>query len=200
MDSSADPYLGTISTVSEFALQVAADREKTYDTLLHRGRRVTEVEARILEAQFRLPDGRTLLLLNEDQPFKEKLTLLLLDAGLRVLDRIEVGGAFTPGYLTYAYPVGPDAVAFCWHDLDQLVTVRRFVRWFGLRSSWLRVRDVAVQQPRPADRPTHQPASRARRARRRSRAVPSLVWLAWLSLRTFRFGRAVAARDRGPRR
>ena len=193
MDLRADFVFETISIVEEFTLQVAADRVKTYDTVLHRGRQVTEVEARILEAQFRLPDGSTLLLLNDDQPFKEKLTLLLVDPGLRVRDRKELGGAFTPGYLTYAYPVGLDQVAFCWHDLEQVVTIRRFRRWFGLRSGWLAVRELGIQQPRST-------VERAPRAWRQSRVVPSLVWLAWLSLRTLRFGRVRAARGRGPRR
>ncbi len=193
--------IATASSVDEFTLAVAADRSKTFDTLLHRGRPVTEVEARILEAQFRLPDGSTLLLLNDDEPFKETLTLVLVGAGLEVLDRIVLGGAFTPGYLTYAYPLGPDEVAFCWHDLDQVVTVRRFPRWFGLRSGWLRVREVAVQPPRqlqPVGRSlvelVHLPA-RLRRVRQ-GRAVAALVWVAWLSIRVVRFGRKPGGRDR----
>ena len=205
MDLRTDSVFGTMSSVADFSVQVAEDRAKTYDTVLYCGRRVTEVEARILEAQFRLPDGSTLLLLNEDQPFREKLTLILIDFELRVLDRLELGGAYTPGFLTYAYPVGPDQVAFCWHDLEQLVTIRRFARWFGLRSGWLKVKDVEVQHPQAgagADRRSHAVSTVARR---RGHSIPSLVWLAWLSLRTVRFGRAKdglakGGRDRGPRR
>ena len=200
MDVSATSFFGTISSVDEFALEVAANRKATYDTLLHRGRPVTDVEARIVEAQFRLPDGSTLVFLNDDQPFKEVLTLVLVDAGLRVLDRLQLGGAFTPGYLTYAYPIGPEQVAFCWHDLDQVVTIRRYRRVFGLRSGWLAVREVAVQAPKPAavvtprpDDPTPAPrasnGARPRQRRRRGQAIPALIWLAWLRLRTVRFGR-----------
>ena len=196
----------------DFTLEVAADRAKTYDTLLHRGRRVAEVEARIVEAQFRLLDGSTLVLLNDDKPFKEMLTLVLVGPDLKLRDRMQLGGAFTPGYLTYAYPLSRNEVAFCWHDLDQVVTVGRHKRWFGLRSAWLTVREVAIQPPRPPGAPLPRlgrfvPRLRApglaRVQRRRGRAVPALVWLAWLSLRTFRFGRAPrppAARGRGPRR
>ncbi len=144
MDLRTDSVFEAMSSVTDFSVQVADDRAKSYDTVLYHGRRVTEVEARILEAQFRLPDGSTLLLLNDDQPFKEKLTLLLVDADLQIRDRKELGGAFTPGFLTYAYPVGLDQVAFCWHDLEQVVTIRRFRRWFKLRSNWLAVRELGI--------------------------------------------------------
>ena len=134
-------------TVADFTIEIAADRDAAYDTLLHKGRRVADVEARIVEAQFRRPDGSTLLLLNDDQPFKEVLTIMLVSAGLEVLDELRLGGAFTPGFLTYAYPSGPDEVAFCWHDLDQLVSIRRHRSAFGLRPRWLKVREVPMQLP-----------------------------------------------------
>ena len=193
-----------MSSVDEFTLEVAVDRSRTYDTLLYRGRVVTEVEARVVEAQFRLADGSTLVLLNDDEPFKENLTLVLVGPGLDVLDRLVLGGAFTPGYLTYAYPLGPDEVAFCWHDLDQVVTVRRVPRWFGLRPGWLRVREVAVQPLRPvraagSKPPRARPPARPRWMRR-GRTVAALAWAAWLRVRTVRFGREQGGRGRGPRR
>ena len=210
MDLSTNAVFDTIAAVDDFTLDVASDRAATYDTLLYKGRRVTEVEARIVEAQFRLPNGSTLVMLNEDEPFKEMLTLVLVGPGLDVLDRKQLGGAYTPGYLIYAYPIGPDEIAFCWHDLDQVVTVRRYRRWFGLRSGWLRVREVAVQPPRPPSAPVARPLAgtvpaaglpvHTPRAKRRGRVVPSLIWLAWLTVRTSRFGRKRAGRDRGPRR
>ena len=207
-----NPGFSTIRSVEDFTLDLAADRTKTYDTLLHGGRRITEVEARIVEAQFRLSDGSTLVLLNDDEPFREMLTLVLVGPDLKVRDRLQLGGAFTPGFLTYAYPIGENEIAFCWHDLDQVVTIERYKRRLGLRSGWLRVREEAVQPPRPPGSalpklgqfvPTIRLPSLARVPRRRGRAMPSLVWLAWLSMRIFRFGRASrtpVVRGRGPRR
>lgn len=195
-----------MSSVDEFTLEIAADRSRTYDTLLYRGRVVTAVEARVVEAQFRLADGSTLVLLNDDEPFKETLTLVLVGPGLDVLDRLVLGGAFTPGYLTYAYPLGPDEVAFCWHDLDQVVTVRRVQRWFGLRPSWLRVRELAVQPPRQRERAAGaDPALRVHMAARPrwvspGRTMAALAWAAWLRVRTVRFGREQGGRSRRPRR
>ena len=147
MDVNTDVAFGTMSIVDEFTVEIAADRDAAYDTLLYKGRRVAEVEARAVEAQFRLADGSTLLLLNDDRPFKEMLTILLVSAGLRVLDQIRLGGAFTPGYLTSAYPTSPSDVVFCWHDLDQMVTVRRHRARFGWRTRWLAVRDIPMQLP-----------------------------------------------------
>ena len=207
MDVRAESIFEATATIDEFSLAVAADRAVQFDTLLHRGRPVADVEARILEAQFRLPDGSTLLMLNDDTPFKELMTLLLIGPDLQVMDRVLVGGAFTSGYLTAAYPCGPDEIAFCWHDRDQVLTIRRYDRWFGLRSGWLQVRDVAIRPPRPVpvDAVTlsdmiprlRLPRIRHRQTRRRS-AMPALVWLAWLRLRTARFG-TKRGRDRGPR-
>ena len=208
MDVSSGPVFDTIAVVDEFTLEMAADRATRFDTLLHRGRPVADVQARILEAQFRLSDGSTLVMLNDDTPFKEVLTLVLVGPGLQVRDEILVGGAFTPGYLTAAYPCSPDEIAFCWHDRDQVVTIRRTARWFGLRSSWLKVRDVAIKPPRPVavDAVTlssmiprfRRPPSRPGR-RRRGRPLPAMVWLAWLSLRTAQLRRD-RGHGRGPRR
>ena len=207
-----DPGSGTIRCIEEFTLDVAADRAKTYDTLLHRGRRVTEVEARIVEAQFRLSDGSTVVLLNDDTPYREMLTLVLVGPDVKVRDRLRLGGAFTPGYLTYAYPVGENEIAFCWHELDQVLTIGRYKRWFGLRSGWLRARELAIQPPRPAGAelpklgrfvPTIRLPTLARVPRRRGRAMPALVWLAWLSMRIFKFergSRTPAVHGREPRR
>ncbi len=195
MDASTETICETIVPVDEFSLDLADDRAARFDTLLHRGRPVTDVEARLLEAQFRLPDGSTLLLLNDDTPFKELLTLVLVGPALTVLDRLQVGGAFTPGFLTTAYPCGPDEVAFCWHDRDQVVTIRHHTRWFGLRSVWLTLRDVAIVAPVPVAVdavtlssmiPTLRLPRIGRQRPRRGRAMPALLWLAWLRLRTVR--------------
>ena len=202
MDMSTNAVFDTIVAVDGFTIDVAADRTADYDTLLYKGRRVTEVEARIVEAQFRLPDGTALVFLNDDEQFKEMLTVVLVGPGLDVLDQMRLGGAYTPGYFTYAYPSGPDEIAFCWHDLEQLVTVRPHRRRLGLRRRWLRVREIHVQAPKPARARAAErvrPPSRKRRIAARG-AIPALAWLAWLRLRTVRFGRKPAGCDGEPRR
>ena len=192
MDVSANSLFETISSVEGFSLDVAADRKATYDTLLYRGRPVAEVEATIVEAQFRLPDGSTLVMLNDDEPFKEMLTLILVSPGLKVLDRVAIGGAFTPDYLTYAHPIGPDQVAFCYHALDQVVTIRRYRPWFSLRTRWLKVREAAVV------RPAASPDSALTSVAGAGRPAPSLF--GGLRRWSARVRQARAERGRGPRR
>ena len=169
MDMHVESVFGTMSTVDEFTLVIAADRDADYDTLLHKGRHVADVEARIVEAQFRLPDGSTLVMLSDDTQFKEMLTILLIGSGLKLLDQVKLGGAFTPGYLTYAYPTGPAEVAFCWHDLDQVVRVCRRRPLLGVRPRWLTVREMPMQLPA---------SSRASLPKLKSLlpAVPRLTW------------------------
>ena len=113
---------------------------------MHGSRGVAKVKARTLEAQFRLSDGATLLLASSDEPFEEQLCLLLLGPDLRQREMLRVGGATTPGFLAYAEAHGPDEVAFCWHDLEQVVNVRARPVWFGLRTRWLSVRDLVPQR------------------------------------------------------
>jgi hypothetical protein len=169
MDVSSNSVFETVSAVDEFSLVIAADRSIHFDTVTYKGLEIAAVEAQIIEAQFRFLDGSTLLLLNQTDEFKEKLTLLLVSAGLKELDRLLLGGAFTPGYLTYAYPIGPDEIAFCWHGLDQIVTVRRHRPRFAWRHRWLEVRELAVQPPQPMRPPKPRARQRWRMPRLRPR-------------------------------
>ncbi len=138
--------------VSVFTLQPIGDaRRPSAATLLYKGRPVAAIEARVIEAQFRLPDGRALILASNDEPFAERLVVLLLGPDLRPCDSMLLGGATTPGFLAYAEAHGPDEVAFCWHDLEQVVRVRMRRSWFGLRTRWLSLRDL-VPQRAPARR------------------------------------------------
>ena len=138
--------------VSGFSLQrPGGKRDVLAADLLYKGRLVGTVQARVIEAQFRLADGGALILASCDQPFKERLTLLQLGPDLRRRDVMLLGGATTPGFLAYAEAHGPDEVAFCWHDLEQVVSVRPRREWFGLRTRWLGVRDL-VPQREPARR------------------------------------------------
>ena len=204
MDSRVETLAASqISIVDEFGLAAATNRKRQYDTLLHRGRRVAEVAARRVEAQFRFPDGNTLLLLNDDTEFKENLTVILINPALVELDRLQVGGAFTPGYLTSAYACSANEVCFCWHDLEQVVTIGRHTRRFGLHTGWLKLRDVDAAAPRR--RRTGTPtlsimlSQLLRRRHGRGRTLPAMVWLAWLTVRTVLFSRK-PARGRAPRR
>ncbi len=176
MDMHVDSVFGSMSTVDDFTLEVASDRNASFDMLLHKGRHVADVEARIVEAQFRLPNGCTLVLLNNDEQFKEMLTILLISPALKVLDRAKLGGAFTPGYLTYAYPSGPDEVAFCWHDLDQVVRIRRYRPLFGVRPRWLSVREMPMQLPNSPR--AHLPSLKGLVPS--APRLPAFAWTRWL--------------------
>ena len=145
----------TIRPVDEFSLRPAPFEAKPAACeLLHRGRAVAPVRARLVEAQFRYPDGSTLVLASDDTAFHESLTVLLVGPDLRVRDKAVVGGATTPGFLAYAEPHGPDGVAFCWHDREHLVRVRRRRAWHGLRTKWLSLRDLVPQRDRSARKRT----------------------------------------------
>ena len=51
----------------------------------------------MLEGQFDLGDGRSLLVTSDDVPFEETVHLIVLDAAGRVADRYEVGAPYAPG-------------------------------------------------------------------------------------------------------
>ena len=128
----------------EFSLQPGGPGKP--GTLKYFDRDVAWIDAGLLQAQFRLPDGGTLVLASDDTPFRERLIILLISHDLRVLDRLLVGGATTPGFLAYAAAHGPDEVAFCWHDLDQVVIIQPYRRLLSRRRAWLRLRDTMSQR------------------------------------------------------
>ena len=133
--------------VSGFSLRrTGGARDPHSADLLYKGRPVATIEAGMLEAQFRLAEGGALILASNDEPFKERLTVLLLGPDLRQRDIVLLGGATTPGFLAYAEAHGPDEVAFCWHDLEQVVSIRPRREWFGLRTRWLSVRNLVPQR------------------------------------------------------
>ena len=115
--------------------------------LQFKGRPVVAVPGLTVEAQFTFPDHSTLVLVSENTPFKEMLTITLIGPDLKERDRVLVGGAYHQGFLAYAERRGADEVAFCWHDLDLVVVVRRYWSWFKLRRRWLRLRDTIPQRP-----------------------------------------------------
>ena len=121
--------------------------------LLFKGRPVVAVAGLAVEAQFGFADGSTLVLISDNTPFKEVLTLTLIGPDLRERDRVLVGGAYPQGFLAYAERHGPDEVAFCWHDLDLVAVVRRYWSWFKLRRRWLRLRDTVPQRAGRAPAP-----------------------------------------------
>lgn len=133
-----------ITVVEEFSILAASAAGP--HPVLHGAKRITTVDATVMEAQFRFPDGSTLLLASDNEPFKEILTLLYLGPDMSVRDRVLVGGAYTPGFLAYAAAHGPAEIGFCWHDLEQVVTIRPRRVWFGLRTRWLTIRDLIPQR------------------------------------------------------
>ena len=154
------PSLRRPRAVREFSLQGSTGRNAGIARVMHGSRLVATVQARTLQAQFRLSDGSTLLLAgragrslrnalllaSSDEPFHEQLCVLLLGPDLRQRELLRIGGATTPGFLAYAESHGPDEVAFCWHDLEQVVSVRARRRFFGLQTRWLSVRDLVPQR------------------------------------------------------
>ncbi len=147
MDMMIEPRGETILPRSDYSLRAATGSSPATAELLHHGRHVTAVGATRIDAQFQLPDGSAIVFASDDTPFKEVLNILLVGPDLQVRDLLRVGGATTPGFLAYAEAHAEGQIAFCWHDHEQVLTVRHRRRWFGLASSWLRVDDLVPQRP-----------------------------------------------------
>lgn len=146
MDSSADLSAHAIRAVTDFSIRVSPNPARAPNALMQGERRVTTLTARLIEAQYRLADGKTLILASDDEPFEESLTILLIGPDLRVLDQEELGGAYTPGFMAYVAPFSDNEVVFCWHDHEQVVTVRRYRPWHRIRPRWLSLRDLLPQR------------------------------------------------------
>ena len=144
MQTRDDVQAGQVRTTEGFSVQ--AGGKGVPNTLQFRGRPVTAVQGLVVEAQFDLGDRSTLVLVSDNTPFHEVLTLSLVGPDLRERDRVMVGGAYPQGFLAYAEPHGPGEIAFCWHDLDLVVTVRRYWSWLSLRRRWLKLRDTVPQR------------------------------------------------------
>ncbi len=129
--------MAAMAVVDEFAVST----NSTPATLLHRGVPVGPVQATQMDGQFSLPGGGYLLLASDTTPYHEHMAIIYLDASGRVRDTALVGGAYTPGTLSYAYPTGPATLVFCFHDLEHEVTVAKQTRWFGLKRRWLHLRE-----------------------------------------------------------
>ncbi len=146
MQSSAEAKAGAIRTTTDFSVE--AGGKGSPNMLLFKGRPVVAVPGLVVEAQFTLSDRSILVLVSDNTPFHEALTLSLVGPDLRERDRVLVGGAYPQGFLAYAEPHGADEVAFCWHDLELVVTVRRYWSWLSLRRRWLKLRDTVPQRER----------------------------------------------------
>ncbi len=136
---------------------VEPGRKGVPNMLQFKGRPIVAVTGLVVETQFALPDRSTLVLVSDNTPFQEVLTLCLIGPDLRERDRVLVGGAYPHGFLAYAERHGPQEVAFCWHDLDLVVTIGRYWSWLSLRRRWLKLRDTVPQREpavrAPAPRP-----------------------------------------------
>ena len=149
MQSRTEARVAPMRTTADFTLE--AGTKGAPNMLLYKGRPVVAVPGLVVEAQFVLEDGSTVVLVSDNTPFHEVLSIALIGPDLRERDRVLVGGAYPQGFLAYAEPHGADEVAFCWHDLDLVVTIRRYWSWLTLRRRWLKLRDT-VPQREPAVR------------------------------------------------
>ena len=139
-----DADAGKTPPMEDFTIEPG--RNGAADMLQFKGRPVVAVTGQVVEAQVGFPDHSTLVLVSDNRPFQEVLTLLLVGPNLRVLDSVMVGGAYPQGFLAYAERHSPDEIAFCWHDLDLVVAVRRYWSWLRLRRRWLALRDTVPQR------------------------------------------------------
>lgn len=144
MQRQVDASASDMRVTEDFSIE--AGLAGSPNTLQFKGRPVTAVPGQVVEAQFSLPDHSTLVLVSDNTPFKEILTLCLIGPELRERDRVKVGGAYPQGFLAYAERLSPEEVGFCWHDLDLVVTVRRYWSWLSLRRRWLSLRDTVPQR------------------------------------------------------
>jgi hypothetical protein len=128
----------------EFTLEPGRKGESA--TLQFKGRPVVPVDGDKVEAEFHFPDGSFLVLVSDNTSFEEVLTIILVGPDLRQRDRVLVGGAYPQGFLAYAERLGANEVAFCWHDLDLVVTIGRHWSWMNLRRRWLKLRDTVPQR------------------------------------------------------
>ena len=148
---------GDAGQIQAADFSVEPGRKGADNMLQFKGRPVVAVPGLGVEAQFVFPDRSTLVLVSDNTPFQEVLALCLIGPDLRQRDRAMVGGAYPQGFLAYAERRGPEEVGFCWHDLELVVTVRRYWSWLSLRRRWLKLRDTVPQR---------EPAVRARAPRR----------------------------------
>ena len=144
MQVRVDAGAGHVRAMNDFAIEAGLGGAP--NMLQFKGRPVAAVEGLVVEAEFGFPDHSMLVLVSDNTPFREVLTLCLVGPDLRERDRVKVGGAYPQGFLAYAERMGADEIAFCWHDLDLVVTVRRYWSWLTLRRRWLKLRDTVSQR------------------------------------------------------
>ncbi|WNG58735.1 hypothetical protein F0U59_31375 [Archangium gephyra] len=103
-----------MTPISGFTLRHDAPREAGRPgALLHEGRETgIELDAAMLNAQFRVPPERYLLFFTDDCPYEEELQIILLDKDLRLLDGVKLGGMYTPGILSDIRQEGENQLSF----------------------------------------------------------------------------------------
>jgi hypothetical protein len=74
---------------------------------------IGDIPGSVLKAQFKLDDGRRLLVTADDALHEEVVHIVLLSPRLEVLDVLAIGGAYAPMDLVSGiHPLGEDAVVF----------------------------------------------------------------------------------------
>ena len=58
------------------------------------GNQTISLSGKSLEGQFQLPDGRFVLVMTEDCPYEETMTIHLLDREFQSIDRLEYGSSY----------------------------------------------------------------------------------------------------------
>ena len=144
MKTSVEADADTMPAADDFSVELGP--KGSLNILHFKGRPVVPMQGSTVEAQFTLSDRSTLVLISDNTLYQEVLTLSLIGPDLRERDRVMVGGAYAQGFLAYAERHSPDEVAFCWHDLDLVVTVGRYWSWLSLRYRWLKLRDTMPQR------------------------------------------------------
>lgn len=98
-------------TVSSFSLR--REPSASRGTLLHEGRDTGfHIDAALLEAQFEVQPGLSLLFFTDNSPHEEELQVVLLDPRFRLLDGLALGQPYTPGVLSGLHPEGAHRIAF----------------------------------------------------------------------------------------
>lgn len=77
---------------------------------------LSPVPGLVLEAQYRLADGRFLLISTDNCPFEECLHLLLLDQDYTLQERVDVGSRFTSGLFRHPRVIHPGCLEFTFYD------------------------------------------------------------------------------------
>ena len=110
-----------------FVAKVLGAKNQTPKVLLEerQSKQRVEVAGKILEAQYRVPDG-FVVLLTEGNPFEEALYIYLLSAKLRVIDSLELSAMYAEAMLRNVSCSNTDELTFSFFDNDEKWVLKIF--------------------------------------------------------------------------